>query len=209
MSEMVKAEASPEKEIDTALLVTAKNPRGIPEVVFIDDVVQFLSRLGVQAVETPIGAFNELYSKYKLMESNMDRAKQSMKDKVPEIERSLDLVKHLQERQAKKETVKTNYSLSDTVFAKAELKCDGRVCIWLGASVMVEYTYDEAVALLESNLETALEKKATTTEDLEFLRNQIITVEVNMARLYNYDVLRRRKEEEAKKIKEESKIAAS
>lgn len=51
--------------------------------------------------------------------------------------------------------------------------------------------------------------QATTTEDLEFLRNQIITVEVNMARLYNYDVLRRRKEEEAKKIKEESKIAAS
>lgn len=51
--------------------------------------------------------------------------------------------------------------------------------------------------------------QATTTEDLEFLRNQIITVEVNMARLYNYDVLRRRKAEEAKKIKEESKAGAS
>ena len=36
--------------------------------------------------------------------------------------------------QEKKETVKTNYSLSDTVFAKAELNCDGRVCIWLGVS---------------------------------------------------------------------------
>ncbi|CAN0559851.1 unnamed protein product, partial [Ectocarpus sp. 12 AP-2014] len=46
--------------------------------------------------------------------------------------------------QDKEETVKTNYSLADTVFAKAELKCDGRVCIWLGASVMVEYTYKEA-----------------------------------------------------------------
>ncbi|CAN0549982.1 unnamed protein product [Ectocarpus sp. 8 AP-2014] len=33
------------------------------------------------------------------MESNMDKAKQSMKDKVPEIERSLELVRHLQERQ--------------------------------------------------------------------------------------------------------------
>lgn len=29
------AKAAPEKEVDTALLVTAKNPRGIPEVVFI------------------------------------------------------------------------------------------------------------------------------------------------------------------------------
>lgn len=26
-----------------------------------DDVVQFLARLGVEEVETPIGAFNELY----------------------------------------------------------------------------------------------------------------------------------------------------
>lgn len=26
-----------------------------------DDVVKFLSRLGVEEVETPIGAFNELY----------------------------------------------------------------------------------------------------------------------------------------------------
>lgn len=29
----------------------------------------------------------------------MDRIKQSMKEKVPEIERSLELVRHLQERQ--------------------------------------------------------------------------------------------------------------
>lgn len=40
-------------------------------------------------------------SKYKLMETNMERAKQNMKDKVPEIERSLDLVRHLQERQVR------------------------------------------------------------------------------------------------------------
>lgn len=34
--------------------------------------------------------------------------------------------------------MKTNYSLSDTVFAKAELKCDGRVCIWLGVRYTVK-----------------------------------------------------------------------
>lgn len=206
MSEMTKA--APQKEIDTALLTTGKNPRGIPQAVFIDDVVEFLKRLGADEVETPIGAFNELYSKYKLMETNMDRIKQSMKEKVPEIERSLELVRHLQERQAKSETVKTNYSLADTVFAKAELHCDGRVCIWLGASVMVEYSYEEAVTLLEKNLASAIEKQGTTQEDLEFLRNQSITVEVNMARLYNYDVLRRRKAEEKRKAAEESKTLA-
>lgn len=33
MSEMTKA--APQKEIDTALLTTGKNPRGIPQAVFI------------------------------------------------------------------------------------------------------------------------------------------------------------------------------
>lgn len=33
MSEIVTA--APQKEVDTGLLVTGKNPRGIPEVVFI------------------------------------------------------------------------------------------------------------------------------------------------------------------------------
>lgn len=48
----------------------------------------------------------------------------------------------------------------------------------------------------------------TAQEDLEFLRNQIITAEVNMARLYNYDVLKRRKAEETRKASEESKAPA-
>lgn len=51
-------------------------------------------------------------------------------------------------------------------------------------------------------------RQTTTQEDLEFLRNQSITVEVNMARLYNYDVIRRRNAEEAKKASEELKTAA-
>ncbi|CAN0476831.1 unnamed protein product, partial [Discosporangium mesarthrocarpum] len=55
-------------------LVTGKNPRGIPQVVFIvitnatpsrfhikEDVASFLERVGVVLVETAIGAFNELY----------------------------------------------------------------------------------------------------------------------------------------------------
>ncbi|CAM9867610.1 unnamed protein product [Discosporangium mesarthrocarpum] len=137
------------------------------------------------------------------METNLDRVSQSMKEKVPEIERSLDLVRHLKEQQAKKETLRSHYSLSDTLFSKAELSCNGQVCIWLGASVMVEYSYEEAIDLLQGNLANALEKQKTTQEDLDFLRSQSITVEVNMARIYNYDVLRRRKDDNERKAKEE------
>lgn len=59
---------------------------------------------------------------------------------------------------------------------------------------MVEYTYEEAVALLEGNLATARERALEVREDIDFVKDQITTAEVNVARVYNYDVVRRREE---------------
>lgn len=49
--------------------------------------------------------------------------------------------------------------LSDTVWAKAKVpnKTD-KVGLWLGANVMVEYNFDEAITLLERNLENATKR---------------------------------------------------
>eukprot|EP00611_Tribonema_gayanum_P016848 TRINITY_DN2928_c0_g1_i1.p1 TRINITY_DN2928_c0_g1~~TRINITY_DN2928_c0_g1_i1.p1 ORF type:complete len:212 (-),score=56.26 TRINITY_DN2928_c0_g1_i1:848-1483(-) len=192
--------------VDTSLLVKGHNVRGIPEVVFIEDVAVFLGTLapagGKSAaassaapavpVETAIGAFNELYSKYKMFETNLERTRSNMKAKIPEIERSLDLVKHLIQKQEEDEKVQTHYNLADTVYGKAELTGDGCVCIWLGANVMLEYSYEEAHELLVKSLANAEQKLVETVEDLQLLRNNIITVEVNMARIFNWDVKRRR-----------------
>ena len=76
--------------------------------------------------------------------------------KIPEIEKSLALVKHLQKKKDEGETVVTRYNLADTLYTKAELDCtSGIVNLWLGANVMLEYTYDEAIELLSSKEATA------------------------------------------------------
>lgn len=76
--------------------------------------------------------------------------------KIPEIEKSLTLVKHLKAKQEEGETVVTRYNLADTVYTKAELDVDsGIVNLWLGANVMIEYTYEEAIELLSSKEEKA------------------------------------------------------
>ena len=79
------------------------------------------------------------------------------------------------------------------MYTKAEIQPSNRVCLWLGANVMVEYTYEEAKDLLETNLTAAKQKLEENTEDIEFLTDQVTTTEVNMARVYNFDVLRRKK----------------
>ena len=58
---------------------------------------------------------------------------------------------------------------------------------------MLEYDTPEAEALLSKNLDTAKNNLLQLQVDLDFLRDQITTTEVNMARVYNWDVKERRK----------------
>lgn len=134
------------------------------------------------------------------------------------------------------------YELSDNVQVQARIDSSvDRVAVWLGANVMVEYSYEEAQALQQEQLDAATTKvvrlencraklrliharrhattlhsslfpltrpfnsarslwrlQKTNTADLAFLRDQIITTEVNSARVYNFIV----RTERAKKMAE-------
>jgi hypothetical protein len=67
----------------------------------------------------------------------------------------------------------------------------------VGASTMVEYGYEEALALLETQLVQSHAKIAELQEDLYHLRGNSITVEVNMARLFNHSVKLKKMKEAA------------
>lgn len=72
-----------------------------------------------------------------------------------------------------------------------------KVYLWIGASTMVEYGYEEALALLENQLIQSHAKIQELQEDLYHLRGNSITVEVNMARLFNHSVKLKKAKEAA------------
>ncbi len=88
--------------------------------------------------------------------------------------------------------MQTRFNLADNVFANAEVAPDDRVCVWLGAEVMLEYSYAEAEEMLTKRIEEAQSKEQEIKEDLAWLRENIIIAEVNTSRSFNYDVRRRR-----------------
>lgn len=67
---------------------------------------------------------------------------------------------------------------------------------------MLSYKLPSAIILLESKLKTAESSLLSTTEDSEYLREQITIMEVNTARVYNWDVKRRK---DQRKVEEPSK----
>ena len=59
---------------------------------------------------------------------------------------------------------------------------------------MLEYPREEAIELLQRNLAQAKEALASLIKEMGVLRDQITTTEVNMARVFNWDVKERRKQ---------------
>mgnify|MGYP000176080605 CR=1 FL=1 len=161
------------------------NPRKIPQVIFIEQVEQYAKHYGPQQC---LDQLNELYSKYKFMEAQLLRSKQVLKNKLPDINNAIQMIDYLRTVQT---DMTVDFQLGDNVWTKAHVPQTDRVGLWLGANVMLEYSHEEAYELLQKNLSNANTALASTDEDLKFLKEQITTCEVNIARVYNYCVTHR------------------
>ena len=84
-----------------------------------ENVEEFLSQ-GF-SVESALGALNELYSKYKYMETSFEKSKGIYKSKIPDIEQTLELIKLMVKKTDEGEGMVTNYGLSDTIYTKAKV----------------------------------------------------------------------------------------
>jgi len=163
---------------------------GIPEAQFIEDVDTFMK--GEDSAEAKLKTIDENHQKYKFMENSLVTRRKRLKGQVPDIKSSLAMIKKLREKKGTEEQMETQFLLSDQVYAKATIPPTDKVCLWLGANVMLEYSLDDAESLLKKNLESAEKNLQQIAFDLDFLRDQMTITEVTMARLYNWDVKRRK-----------------
>lgn len=65
--------------------------------------------------------------------------------------------------------------MANNLYCTASVPLIDKVCLWLGANVMLEYDIDEAQALLGKNLSTVLKILDSLEEDLDFLQDQFTT----------------------------------
>ncbi|XP_055794505.1 prefoldin subunit 3 [Salvelinus fontinalis] len=183
-----------------AVQATKKKHLGIPEAIFVEDVESFMKQPGNDTADAVLRKLDEQYQKYKYMELNLAQKKQRLKSQIPQIKQTLEILRHMQKKKETTDPMETHFLLADNVYCKASVPPTDKVCLWLGANVMLEYDIDEAQALLEKNLATASRNLDSLEEDLDFLRDQFTTTEVNMARVYNWDVKRRSKDNLLKSV---------
>ncbi|KAI3849554.1 hypothetical protein MKW92_011350 [Papaver armeniacum] len=117
--------------------------------------------------------------------------------KIPDIDKCLDIVVTLQAKKGTGGELVNNFEVSEGIYSLARIEESDTVCLWLVANVMLEYTSEEgnfwpASALLQKNLDNAKASLEAVIADLQFLRDQVTIRQVTIARVYNWDVHRRR-----------------
>ncbi|EFN79350.1 Prefoldin subunit 3 [Harpegnathos saltator] len=180
-----------DNKVEVELGKDKKSYAGIPEADFVDDVEAFMAKPENESVDKVLRKFDENHGKYKFMEYNLANKRRRLKAQIPDLERSLEMIEKLQIEKNNSHNLETQFLLSEQVYAKAIIPPTDKVCLWLGANVMLEYTLDDAQEMLTKNIEAAKRNLGYVEHDLDFVRDQFTTMEVNMARIYNWEVKRR------------------
>ncbi|KAG7029023.1 putative prefoldin subunit 3 [Cucurbita argyrosperma subsp. argyrosperma] len=167
--------------------------RGIPAAQFVEDVRIYLSNLGLD-VQSALAFLQERLQQYKLVEMKLLAQQRDLQAKIPDIKKCLGIVATLQAKKdaATGEPLVADFEISEGIYSRARIEETESVCLWLGANVMLDYSCEEATALLQKNLDNAKASLEVLVADLQFLRDQVTITQVTIARVYNWDVHQRR-----------------
>eukprot|EP01126_Amoeba_proteus_P045966 TRINITY_DN5173_c0_g1_i13.p1 TRINITY_DN5173_c0_g1~~TRINITY_DN5173_c0_g1_i13.p1 ORF type:complete len:154 (-),score=28.23 TRINITY_DN5173_c0_g1_i13:176-637(-) len=149
-----------------------------------------------ESLEICLEQLNNEYRRFKFLEARLAEQKENLKQKLPEINRTLDAVKHLQKQT---EIQKTTFELTNGVWVEAEVPTCETVFLWLGvclyhlliqthsfqkANVMVEYSFEEAMELLKNNLAHGKKTQEKVETDMAYMKDQITVTEVSILSLF-------------------------
>lgn len=84
---------APVADLSLKDITSGENERGIPATKFIEDIDSFVNSFDPPATsELLIGAFSDLFSKYKQYENRLTQKRLSFQTKIPEIEKVFILI---------------------------------------------------------------------------------------------------------------------
>ncbi|XP_029122720.1 prefoldin subunit 3 isoform X1 [Elaeis guineensis] len=188
----------------SASLPSVTERRGIPAASFVEDVETYLQQSGLD-VNSSLSFLQERFAlleaffppfsrlqQYRIVEMKLLAQQRDLQAKIPDIEKCLDIVATLQAKKGTGEALIADFEVSEGIYSRARIEDTDSVCLWLGANVMLEYSCEEAKALLQKNLENAKASLEVLVADLQFLRDQVTITQVTTARVYNWDVHQRR-----------------
>ncbi|SBS80315.1 prefoldin subunit 3, putative [Plasmodium ovale curtisi] len=157
-------------------------------------VTEFLQNKDEEAV---LRLAKELLLKYKFMEHTFVTRQMNTEKKIPELKDALKIVNALHKRKEMNESknMELYFPLEESLYAKGVVEKTDKILLWLGANVMVEFPFKEALDLLNLHLDRAITLYEDMDKELVWLHEQISTTEINISRIHNYVEMKKKSKE--------------
>lgn len=108
-----------------------QSQNGIPKAPFVEDVEALATT--AEDVDRALQQFQEAIAKYRFMQDSLQKTAASLKDKIPDIAKTLQAVQFLA-CPPKGDEMTAHFELNDTLYAEATINANETVYIWLGVS---------------------------------------------------------------------------
>ncbi|EKE42791.1 hypothetical protein ENUP19_0054G0063 [Entamoeba nuttalli] len=150
----------------------------------IPDVKKYVQEKG--GMEQAIRSIEDTYKNLKFFLDVVSQRKTTLIEKVDETQSTLKYVILLEEKT--NDQVKTKFEISNGLYLPVTINKPKTVNLWIGANVMMEYSFDEAKKMLNENIKTTqdriekleIDRKHLTTEisKMEDLIKQIVDASI-------------------------------
>ncbi|KAL3319483.1 Prefoldin subunit 3 [Cichlidogyrus casuarinus] len=159
--------------------------QGLPRAVFIEDMDSYLKKYKFSTAADALQTLEAHYQKFMMIRQSVEQRRGKLISQLPDLNESLESIEHLEE---KKSDFDVTFSLADQLFLQAEVQKPETVYLWIGANVMLGYDLEGAKKIITENRNLANERLAEDAVVLDFIKEQMTTLEVNIARLHNFTV---------------------
>ena len=175
-------------EVEKLTVEQRMERKKIPKAIILENIDDYLETKKLNLDEAS-ETIKEDFRKYKIMEESFSVQKAKMQESIADYKKSLAALEMLDEEKKKnKKSIELTYKLDENIYAKSVVEDFDKVCVWLGANVMVEYGREEAKEMLLKNLKNIERVYGEVDEELGFIQDQITTTEVNLAHLHNFSI---------------------
>ncbi|XP_049848416.1 uncharacterized protein LOC126315221 [Schistocerca gregaria] len=171
--------------------IPADGFQGIQKAEFIENVDEYIKSQD-EAYEIIFNRLHQKFTSYKSLELRYTSQHNALQAKIPGIEKALEVLLYMKSNPAKKD-IECDFELITGTYTTVSLNNTGTIFLWIGANLMVEYPINEALELLNSNKDNAEKAINSLKAGLKFLQEQIVIVQVSLARLHNWAVVNRQK----------------
>ena len=126
------------------------NTRHIPRAPFFESAEKFVAECG--GTSQAILSLEDRLAQYNLMFKSLQSQMEQLKGSIPSLTKSLESLDYV-EKIPDGETPLFYHEIVNGLYAKAKITDNKKVGLFLGSNIMVEYTVEEAKALIQNNLQ--------------------------------------------------------